>query len=77
MMKPPESVNTGTCPFSTKLSTEGSGRRTFAASKAISTLAPSLVAYLTVFWPMCSIRSPPAPTRGSFDELRLTAHTGA
>ena len=44
MMKPPESVNTATCPFSTKLCAESSGRRTFAASNPISRLPPSLVA---------------------------------
>ena len=36
MMKPLESVNTATCPFSTRLSTGSSGRRTSAASNAIS-----------------------------------------
>ena len=74
MMKPPE--NTATCPFSTKLSTESSGRRTFAASNAISTLAPFLAAYPTVLWPMCSKRPPPAPTRGSLTDpgLRRQRH---
>ena len=68
MIKPPESVNTATDPFSTKLSTESSGRRTYAASNAILTLAPSLVADV--------LNAVACTTRGSLTDPGLTGPLG-